>query len=493
MRLSLRGWLLLVSIAFAAIVVGGVALTTYVIVTDGMQEVAYDAADRSATVSAELVRRTVSEAELAAASRGLLGEDRDRAAAEALVRELENTLLGAGLGTSSIALYDGDLEIIWWTGVRVDTTAALSARTEALRTQRPVRTQGRPGGVAQGLFSEAELAPTTVHVPMPLPGGRLGVLDVVYDPAAEETVIDAIRTPMAILALSAMLVMVALMQSSMVWVLGLVRELRRATDSIDAGRLDERLPMEGDNEIGELARSLNRLIERLHRRSVAQTRFVADASHELATPVAGIRGYTSILRAWGGEDPTVREEAIDAIDRESKRMARLTSDLLNLLHADEGVRLKSERFDLNALARERLATVATKYLDKEIDFEGPEGESLLMTGDPDRVEDIVSILLDNAAKYTPVNGRVALRTSGRREDVTIEISDTGKGIPTDELPHIFDRFFRSEQARAGGEAGFGLGLSIADSIVRSMNGTIGARSIEGEGTTFTIVLPRGRI
>lgn len=493
MRLSLRGWLLLISIAFAAIVVGGVALTTYIIVTDGMQEVAHEAADRAAQISAELVRRTASEAELAAAARGLEGDERIDAAMESLVRDLDNSLLGSGVGTNSVALYDAELQVVWWTGQMRDSTANLAARNEVLKTRRSVRTQGKPGGIPQGLFSEAELAVTTVHIPAPLPGGELGVLDIVYDPTAEEKVIDAIRTPMAVLALSAMLVMVALMQSSMVWVLGLVRELRRATDSIDAGRLDERLPMEGDNEIGELARSLNRLIERLQRRSVAQTRFVADASHELATPVAGIRGYTSILRAWGGEDPTVREEAIDAIDRESKRMARLTSDLLSQLHADEGLRLKSERFDLNALARERLATVATKYIEKDIDFEGPEEESLMITGDPDRVEDIMSILLDNAAKYTPANGRVSLRTSGKRDEVTIEIADTGRGIPATELPHVFDRFFRSEQARAGGEAGFGLGLSIADSIVRSMNGTITAQSSEGVGTTFTITLPRGRV
>ena len=141
----------------------------------------------------------------------------------------------------------------------------------------------------------------------------------------------------------------------MVWVLNLVDNLRKAADSIDAGRLDERLPDVGDNEIGALARSVNRLIERLQRRSEAQAHFVADASHELATPVAGIRGYTSILREWGADDPTVRDEAVDAIDRESQRMARLTGDLLNLLHADQGVVLKSEPFDLNVIVRSRLA------------------------------------------------------------------------------------------------------------------------------------------
>ncbi|HSK48103.1 MAG TPA: HAMP domain-containing sensor histidine kinase, partial [Coriobacteriia bacterium] len=282
------------------------------------------------------------------------------------------------------------------------------------------------------------------------------------------------------------------MQTSMAWVLNLVDDLRKAADSIDAGRLDERLPGESENEIGELARSINRLIERLQRRSEAQGRFVADASHELATPVAGIRGYTSILRAWGGEDEKVREEAIDAIDRESRRMARLSSDLLNLLHADQGLVLKSERLDLNVLVRERLATTASRYLDKDIEFIGPDEESLVMVGDADRIEDVLSILLDNAGKYTPQHGQVVVTTARRRDTVVITVSDSGEGITEEDVPHVFDRFFRSDKARAEGESGFGLGLAIAKTIIDNMGGDIRVDSVLGQGTMFTIELPRGR-
>ena len=206
----------------------------------------------------------------------------------------------------------------------------------------------------------------------------------------------------------------------------------------------------------------------------------------MATPVAGIRGYTSILRAWGAEDPVVREEAIDAIDRESGRMARLTSDLLNLLHADQGLRLKTERFDLNAVARERLAATASRYLDKDIEFEGPEDESLIMLGDPDRLEDVISILLDNAGKYTPRAERSRADTQAARRDHHRGLRH-GQGHPRRRPPRLFDRFFRSESARAEGEAGFGLGLAIAKSIVDSMGGTISVESVVGEGTVFTIV------
>jgi len=490
---SLRGWLLVVSVLFAVLVVGGVALTTYVIVSDGMRVVVSDTAERVSVSALAVARGVIAESELAASGRGLTSEERDEFARSELTRRLPDVFQRAGLSEGSYALYSGDGDLIWSSQPQGEHPDQNGSRAKAVQTGQPVKSFERGGGLISGLISDAELGTSVVHTPIPLPGNGVGVLDVTYMPRNEELVIDAIRLPMTILALSAMFIMVVLMQTSMVWVLNLVDDLRKAADSIDAGRLEDRLPEGGENEIGELARSINNLIERLQRRADAQSRFVADASHELATPVAGIRGYTSILRGWGAEDPVVRGESIDAIDRESRRMARLTSDLLSLLHADQGIRLKSERFDVNALARERLAATASRYLEKDIEFEGPEDESLPMVGDPERLEDVMSILLDNAGKYTPVGGTVALRTHRHRDEITIEVSDTGKGIPAHELPRLFDRFFRSESARAEGEAGFGLGLSIAENIVDSMGGSISVDSVAGEGTVFTVVIPRGRM
>jgi len=490
---SLRGWLLVVSVLFAVLVVGGVALTTYVIVSDGMRVVVIDTAERVSVSALAVLRTTVAEAELAASGRGLAGDERGAFARSEMERTIPLVFQRAGLSGGYYALYTADSELIWSNDPLGEHPEHDVARQRAIESGVPTKSSERGGGLVSGLISDARLGTSVVHTPVPLPGNEVGVLDVTYIPRNEELVIDAIRLPMTILALSAMLIMVVLMQTSMVWVLNLVDDLRKAADSIDAGRLEDRLPDSGQNEIGELGRSINNLIERLQRRADAQARFVADASHELATPVAGIRGYTGILRRWGAEDPVVRGEAIDAIDRESKRMARLTSDLLSLLHADQGIRLKTERFDLNALARERLAATASRYLDKNIEFEGPEDESLLMVGDPERLEDVISILLDNAGKYTQEGGTVALRTHRQREEIIIEVSDTGKGIPSHELPRLFDRFFRSESARAEGESGFGLGLAIAKNIVDSMGGSISVDSEVGEGTVFTVVLPRGRM
>lgn len=491
-RVSLRGWLLLVSIIFAFLVVGGIAVTTYVIVSDGMREVARETAEHLSQTAATLVTDTVAEADTSTTP-GTSAQQRAAAAQAKLVASLPALFSRITTSQAEFVLFGADLEPLWSSsGLRAGSSFRAD-RERAVRTGLVVHSHEPGSGLMGGLLRKADLGATVTHVPITLPGGAVGVLDVKYRPTSEDRAIDRIRVPMAVLAVTALLIMVALMQTSMIWVLRLVDSLREAADSIDAGRLDDRLPEVGNQEIAELARSINRLIERLRRRSEAQTHFVADASHELATPVAGIRGYTSILRAWGAEDPKVRDEAIDAIDRESRRMARLTGDLLNLLHADQGIVLKSGRFDLNALCRERIAASASRWIDKGLEYEGPEGDPLIVVGDADRVEDVISILLDNASKYTPSGGHVTVATKRRRDTVTVSISDTGRGIPAEDLPRIFDRFFRSEASRAASEGGFGLGLAIAKSLVDSMSGEITATSTEGEGTTFTITLPRGRV
>jgi signal transduction histidine kinase len=494
-RSSLRTWLLAVSVLFAIAVVGGVAVTTYVIVSDGMQGVAFETTQRVSASTVAIVGDAVIHAQAAAAGKGLTGDDRSEFALNTFLDELPSLLTRPGVGEAEYALFDASGIELWSTDPTAVWTKQDGSRAQAAAENRPTVSTARAGSMLSGLVHKARLSVRVIHVPVKLPDSSTGVLDVTYYPVSEEGVIDSIRVPMAALAFSAMLIMVLLMQTSMAWVLSLVTNLRKAADSLEAGQLDARLPEHGSNEISMLAHSINRLIERLQRRSDAQVRFVADASHELATPVAGIRGYTSILRAWGGEDPKVREEAIDAIDRESQRMARLTGDLLSLLHADEGLTLKTEKFDVNVLVRDRLAATASRWIDKGLDFVGPEEEEpLIMSGDPDRLEDVVSILLDNAAKYTPGGGgRVVASTRRRRDMIELQVSDTGQGIPSADLPRIFDRFFRSEASRAAGESGFGLGLAICKNMVDSMGGTIEVDSIAGKGATFTVRVPRGRV
>ncbi len=490
--LSLRTRTLIISAVLAALITGGTSLASYAIILDAMSKAAARDTVQVAETAAKVLSVAIAAAENAAATRGESGTSYRVVARDNMLATLSSRYAQLGFASTELTLYDEDLQPMWFSSPAAVLDDERGDRAKALSSGRAVRTSVEAPTLLGGLVGARRLDVTAVHIPTELAGGGTGVLDVVYRPLAEEALIEEVRWPMLSLMALSMILMVALMQSSMAWVLGLVDDLRQGADAIDAGRLHERLSVKGDDEIAALAQSVNGLIERLERRADAQSRFVADASHELATPVAGIRGYTSILRAWGADDPRIRDEAIDAIDRESRRMARLTGDLLNLLHADQGLVLKTERFDLNALSRQQLALSASRWLEKDIEYVGPDEAPIAMVGDPDRVEDVMSILLDNASKYTPVGGTISVTTHRHRETVTFDVEDTGQGIPEADLAHVFDRFYRSEVSRAAGEGGFGLGLAIAKSIVASMGGDMSVTSVVGRGTTFTVALPRGR-
>ncbi|MBE0476086.1 MAG: HAMP domain-containing histidine kinase [Coriobacteriia bacterium] len=490
-RSSLRRWLFLVSALVALVFVSVVAVTGYLVVSRGMETSAERMTLAIAEAAAKRMKGQVTDAKISAALRGVPLENRDAEAERQVMRSIQDLRTGdTALG--EFALYGPDDELYWYSGDAALVGDHRQARRTALDQHRTIAMEHEPGHLLTGLFFRAELGNFIVHVPFDLPGGKRAVLDVVYDARREEAVVDALRRPMAGLAIVTMFASVLMMQVTVGLVLSRVDVLREAADSIDAGQLDVRLPDMGHNEVGDLARSLNKLVGRLQQRSATQARFVADASHELATPVAGIRGYVNILRVWGADDLALREEAIKAIDRESRRMARLTADLLSLIRSGQASEFKQERFDLNVRAREVLAAAATRYLDKGLDFVGPEEGQLMMVGDPERIEDAVSILVDNAAKFTPSGGRVQVATRRKREDVVVEVSDTGQGISEEDLASIFERFYRADSSRSKQTGGFGLGLSIAKRIVETSGGRMEVRSTVGQGSTFVVRLPRGR-
>lgn len=479
------------SVAFSVLTVGGISLTSYVIVSDSMASVARERPVRVATINARIVDIQARESEI---DTGLEGEgtaEQVETARAAFLTQM-NTIYGERVPSEpQIAILDSGRASLYESSNIAVVSGLDSARRQALLTGEQIASEIGRGSTVSGLVGPAVLNVNVAHAPIVLPGGEPGLLEVAYYPFREEAVIDSIRLPMLALAVAAIAIMVVMMQTSMSWVLRLVNDLRLTADSVDAGRLDVRLPESEEHEIGDLARSINGLIERLHQRAEMQARFVADASHELATPVAGIRGYTNILKAWGGEDPEVRAEAVAAIDRESRRMARLCGNLLSLVRSDQIVHVKSVQFDANAVAREALAAAATHHHEKGLDIVGPEEGQLFMTSDPDRVEDILSVLLDNACKYTPEGGRVKLSTRRDQGWVLFEIADTGVGIPPKDLPNIFERFYRSDASRTETTGGFGLGLAIAKTTVDVLHGSIQVRSTPGAGSVFTVRIPRG--
>lgn len=477
---------------FAAAIIGVVLITAYVVVATGMAGVADATSQRLATRASELYATARRSAEAEAKARGLTGPQYEayvRAVTEAKARQLFEVPPSSEV---QYVLFGPRLQTVWASDQRAEAVDSIDSenRRVAAETGRPVSANTYTRSLMNGLFSKADLGVFVTHVPLDYGGGDVGVLDVVYYPRSEEQVIDTTRLPMATLAISAIVLAALMMNVALTGVLRLIDDLRKAADEVDADRLDVRLPDYGTHEIGQLSRSLNDLIQRLRRRSEAQSRFVADASHELATPVAGIRGYVNILREWGADDPEVRDEAIGAIDRESQRMVRLTGELLSLVRSEKVTEVTRESVDVNALIRDVMASTVTRYIDKGLDFAGPSEDIQFYTWtDPDRLEQVLAIFLDNAAKYTPSGGSVWAQAGVEREDVVIEIADTGQGIPPDRLQHIFDRFYRVDDSRNAEVSGFGLGLAIAKRQLDAIGAAIEVKSEVGKGTTFRVRLP----
>lgn len=498
MRLSsIRVRVALLSAVFALVLVGSVTVATYVFVSGGMTSMAGDTADRLASAAGRVYARLAAQAETEAARRGLEGAEADDFVAADLLESYPTVLSQGLVFEGSFALYvrnaPGDeLRLVWENGEHAHDGSA-EARERALDEGQFTREHPVPQPLIVGMVAPTRFGEYVAHIPLELPGHAGAVLDVVYAPTREESVLDAMRHPMLVVTVMALGVSLLLTNVTTGWILSLIGNIRAAADSVDAGQLDVHLPDAGDNEIAELARSLNRLIENLRRRNEAQTRFIADASHELATPVAGIRGYVNILRAWGAEDPGLREEAVGAIDRESRRMARLCSDLLSVIRSEEMAEYRLLRYDINAVCREVLANAATRYIGKRLEFSGPEEAGLWLYGDPDRVEEALGILVDNACKYTPEGGSVSVSTRRRRDRIVVEVADTGVGIPAEDLPNVFERFYRSDTSRSKEPGGFGLGLAIAKHIIDKSGGVVTVRSTLGEGTVFEVSLPRRKV
>ena len=267
---------------------------------------------------------------------------------------------------------------------------------------------------------------------------------------------------------------------------------------ITAGDLSRRLPVANPrDEIGRLATTFNNLLSRLEaafaRREEAlerQRRFAADASHELRTPLTAISGHARMLDEWAlEEDPKRAKRSVAAIRRESGRMRGLVESLLALTRGDEGPALDVGRHDLAAVAREAVGTARSTVNDKvSIEYAPPE-HKIEATFDKDRILQVANILLDNAVKYTPEGGTVAVNLWTENSVAALEVSDTGVGIPEDKLPLVFERFYRADPSRADG--GAGLGLSIARQISASHGGDIHVKSTPGKGSTFTLLLPAG--
>lgn len=266
-----------------------------------------------------------------------------------------------------------------------------------------------------------------------------------------------------------------------------VSDLQTAIDRLSPIQT-ERLHI-ADPDLEGLETAVNDLLDRMQEAYSQQSRFVSDASHELRTPIAVLRGYADLLERWGKDDPQVRDEAIGAIRAEAQRMSKLVEQLLFLARGDSGrTKLQPEPLDLSELVREvweECRMIAPKH---SWQLEAP--RPVPVQGDRDMLRQALRVLTDNAVKYTPEGGTITLRAYLDASGCpTAAVRDQGIGIGEQDLPHVFDRFYRSDPARTRQHGGAGLGLSIAHWIVTSHGGRLEAYSWEGVGSRFRMVLP----
>lgn len=262
-------------------------------------------------------------------------------------------------------------------------------------------------------------------------------------------------------------------------------QINRADD------LARRIPYNGpeSDEIGLLIAAFNQTLERLETLLTSQQRFLTDVSHELRTPLTVIKGNVDLIRRMKILD----EESLTSIDQEASRLRRLVDDLLTLAKAESGtLTLRSQPVELDTLLLEVVHQMNV-LAGGRVQIKVNEIDQVLVNGDRDRLKQVLINLAANAVQYTPANGEVFLGLGKIGNQARLIIRDTGAGIPPDDLPHIFDRFYRAEKSRTRGKGGFGLGLSIANWIVDAHGGQIEVASKEGQGTTFCIWLPLAEV
>ena len=270
-----------------------------------------------------------------------------------------------------------------------------------------------------------------------------------------------------------------------------INELTKAMREISSEGLDRRLHWVGrDDEVGRLSNTFDEMLERLERAFSRERQFIADASHELKTPLTVINAHAQMLRRWADSDEAVRKESLEAIASESAYLAKMINGMLTLAKADSAEAIPKEPLHLDPIIAEVLSSAAPRAAQKGLKLVAPDdrGASDVVMADANLLRQLFGNLIENAIKFTE-QGQV--RVARRQKDgrVVIEISDSGIGIEPEARGHIFERFFRADKSRSRQIEGTGLGLAIAASIVRVHDGSIDVGDAPGGGTTFTVRLP----
>ena len=265
--------------------------------------------------------------------------------------------------------------------------------------------------------------------------------------------------------------------------------LLTAIRQVREGAYSHRAQIGGHDEIAQIGQEFNSLTDRLQTTENARRRFVSDASHELKTPLAAIRVLTdSILQTDNIDRATAREFVAD-IGAEAERLSRITEDLLRLTRLDSGVLEPPTVVDVLPVLEQVMRMMSLVAQEKEIDLTYRAAEGCTVLATKDEIHQIIYNLTDNAVKYSPPHSAVQVTLARDGEQVVLTVKDNGAGIPEEDLPRIFERFYRVDKARSRAAGGTGLGLSIVSDTVKRRGGTVEAGNRPGGGAVFTVRWP----
>ena len=267
-----------------------------------------------------------------------------------------------------------------------------------------------------------------------------------------------------------------------------------AAKSYAKGRFDQKIEVIGQDEVAELATAINDMAASLKRLDEDRNSFLGNVSHDLRTPMTTISGFVDGILD-GTIPPEKHEYYLNIISQEVRRLSRLVNTLLEVSRMESGADLKPVDFNLTETARTVLISLESKISSKNIDimFESGE-EDIFVNADPDSIHRVIFNLMDNAVKFTPVKGSISICiqtvSDGRKKKKAVfKIRNTGEGIPKEELPHVFERFYKTDRSRGLDKSGTGLGLYIAKTSIQNHGEDITVDSVKGEYTEFCFTLP----
>src|SRR5690242_8727290 len=265
-----------------------------------------------------------------------------------------------------------------------------------------------------------------------------------------------------------------------------LRQIARAAERIAAGDYEARVPKGGADEVASLADSFNKMAHSLAEQERERRDFIVNAAHELRTPLTNLQGYLEGLRD-GVIAPTA--EQFRSLHEEAQRLVRLSQSLDALAANDlRDRKLAREELDLAQMVRNSLEVSRPAFEAKQIKLEVVAPDRLAVRAEPDAVAQVLGNLLQNAPRYTPPSGTVSVRAEHRGSFAVVSIANSGDGIPAEDLPHVFERFYRVEKSRDAARGGAGIGLAIVKELVEAAGGTVGADS-DGRLTRFWFSLP----